>query len=100
MTSKNPKNAVKSGTTKMTTSSKSAAATAIKGRKRASTSSIKKENKNQLTSKKSRTAKARIEENNDKSDAGMKDDWEDEVSSVETVTRDEKTGELLIYLKW
>ncbi|RIA86121.1 chromo shadow domain-containing protein [Glomus cerebriforme] len=71
-----------------------------KGRKRSAAppTPTKKESKKARTSitpKKAKTARVKIDEEFDHDE-----DWESLVSGVETVTRDDKTGELLVYLKW
>ncbi|EXX69803.1 hypothetical protein RirG_092780 [Rhizophagus irregularis DAOM 197198w] len=73
-----------------------------KGRKRGAAAPpptpIKKETKKARTSitpKKAKVARSKIDEEFDHDE-----DWESSVSGVETVTRDDKTGELLVYLKW
>jgi len=73
-----------------------------KGRKGAAASApstpTKKETKKARTSttpKKAKTTRVKIDEEFDHDE-----DWESLVSGVETVTRDDKTGELLVYLKW
>jgi len=47
------------------------------------------------TPKKAKATRDKIEEEFDHDE-----DWESLVSGVETVTRDDKTGDLLVYLKW
>lgn len=74
-----------------------------KGRKRGAAAHppptpIKKETKKARTSitpKKAKVARSKIDEEFDHDE-----DWESSVIGVETVTRDDKTGELLVYLKW
>jgi hypothetical protein len=72
-----------------------------KGRKRGAAAPpptpIKKETKKArtITPKKAKVARSKIDEEFDHDE-----DWESSVSGVETVTRDDKTGELLVYLKW
>jgi len=71
-----------------------------KGRKRAAAppTPTKKETKKArttLTPKRAKVARTKIDEEFDHDE-----DWEGLVSGVETVTRDDKTGELLVYLKW
>ncbi|CAI2174192.1 19138_t:CDS:2 [Funneliformis geosporum] len=73
-----------------------------KGRKRAATAPppipSKKETKKARMStspKKAKTVRVKIDE-----DFDHDEDWESLVSGVETVTRDDKSGELLVYLKW
>ncbi|CAH1760579.1 7330_t:CDS:2 [Entrophospora sp. SA101] len=75
-------------------SSKSSTVTAPKGKKRLSTSSpsAKQETKSQRSPKKAKTTKTIIKESLDDDDSEC---WEEEIVAVETVTRDEKTGELL-----
>ncbi|CAJ0767183.1 13133_t:CDS:2, partial [Entrophospora sp. SA101] len=77
-------------------SSKSSTVTAPKGKKRLSTSSpsAKQETKSQRSPKKAKTTKTIIKESLDDDDSEC---WEEEIVAVETVTRDEKTGELLEY---
>jgi len=70
-----------------------------KGRKRAASAHpTRKETKkarSTITPKKAKVARSKIDEEFDHDE-----DWESLVSGVETVTRDDKTGELLVYLKW
>ncbi|CAG8490671.1 634_t:CDS:2 [Funneliformis caledonium] len=72
-----------------------------KGRKRVATAPppihSKKETKKARisTPKKAKAGRVKIDE-----DFDHDEDWESLVSGVETVTRDDKTGELLVYLKW
>ncbi|KAF0419068.1 chromatin organization modifier domain-containing protein [Gigaspora margarita] len=68
-----------------------------KGRKRAAQSTAlitKQDAKRQRSSKKTKSPRTKMEEDE------FDEDWENQVVAVETVTRDDKTGELLVYLKW
>ncbi|CAG8737489.1 21540_t:CDS:10, partial [Racocetra persica] len=68
-----------------------------KGRKRAAQPSspvMKQDSKRQRSSKKTKSPRTKMEEDE------FDEDWENQVVAVETVTRDDKNGELLVYLKW
>ncbi|CAG8595170.1 10726_t:CDS:2, partial [Scutellospora calospora] len=68
-----------------------------KGRKRVaqSTALVKRQDsKRQRSVMKTKSPRTKMEEDE------FDEDWEDQVTAVETVTRDDKTGELMVYLKW
>ncbi|CAG8635283.1 4147_t:CDS:2, partial [Acaulospora colombiana] len=72
------------------------------GRKRsapASTTTSFKESKRSRVSSKPRASRIRPDDDDDSLQASL-ESWEDQVIAVETVTRDDKTGDLLVYLKW
>ncbi|CAG8515464.1 62_t:CDS:2 [Acaulospora morrowiae] len=67
------------------------------GRKRAAPQPIShKDSKKTRVSSKPRASRIKSDDDG----AQALESWEDQVIAVETVTRDDKTGDLLVYLKW
>ncbi|CAG8591978.1 6516_t:CDS:2, partial [Dentiscutata erythropus] len=78
--------------TKKKDEEETASASKTKGRKRAAQPSspiTKQDSKRQRSSKKTKSPRSKMEEDE------FDEDWENQVIAVETVTRDDKTGELL-----
>ncbi|CAG8546658.1 5021_t:CDS:2, partial [Paraglomus occultum] len=52
------------------------------------------------TDENDKTRRNRTKHTREKSDNDEDEDWDNQITSVETVTRDEKSNELMVYLRW
>ncbi|CAG8668629.1 1080_t:CDS:2, partial [Paraglomus brasilianum] len=52
------------------------------------------------TDENDKTRRNRAKNTREKSDNEEDEDWDNQITSVETVTRDEKSNELMVYLRW
>ncbi|CAG8433519.1 6726_t:CDS:2 [Ambispora gerdemannii] len=99
-TNKEAQEKAKYGNLKSSRRAKSTTSTLGRSKSTASTQSKSEFGKRSRTKEKGEENEQRPRKQRKKQVEDEESDWENQVVSVETVTRDDKTGELMVFLKW